>query len=423
MASLVRHSSSLRKVTPEVVSCVQRLLADRQYEMEFHGFLTNHAKHAVIALAGLGASPARIEEYWNSYTSETPYGIRLDPSSTPKDSVVINQDNWIDYVGKKKHFEDMRSFFSAEHSRLGTQETLRQYAPTLLPGSMGALTHAIIHVGWALDAQHTDMTVEGLTYLAYTFVDIHPERFQKTSAESENKDKSSLQSLVRTASECVEHNMESWTQDVLSAEKYSAAAGFHPELASTGLQFKLAKVMEEGHHVLYDIPLWMESLPLDDVLQQLYRAAVLLYLETTGIPEDPKHGNFFVLHLITSLWGLENVIIELPADQQRLALKVFWVGMKAMLIASGRGLPPPASLEKLSIFENEYDNQTRSTSLPIDMDRDAWSWDNSVSRGMLEVEEHNIKLVYVCRDLWERYDKWTGFRVAAALFTETPHVG
>eukprot|EP00039_Didymoeca_costata_P029589 m.25340 g.25340 ORF g.25340 m.25340 type:complete len:108 (+) comp7698_c0_seq1:154-477(+) len=84
MASLVRHSSSLRKVTPEVVSCVQRLLADRQYEMEFHGFLTNHAKHAVIALAGLGASPARIEEYWNSYTSETPYGIRLDPSSTPK---------------------------------------------------------------------------------------------------------------------------------------------------------------------------------------------------------------------------------------------------------------------------------------------------------------------------------------------------
>lgn len=102
MASLVRHSSSLRKVTPEVVSCVQRLLADRQYEMEFHGcpimssylspyndvhvrrFLTNHAKHAVIALAGLGASPARIEEYWNSYTSETPYGIRLDPASTPK---------------------------------------------------------------------------------------------------------------------------------------------------------------------------------------------------------------------------------------------------------------------------------------------------------------------------------------------------
>jgi hypothetical protein len=44
------------------VSVVEQLLNDRTYHIEFNGHLSNHVKHAVIALAGLGASPQRIKD-------------------------------------------------------------------------------------------------------------------------------------------------------------------------------------------------------------------------------------------------------------------------------------------------------------------------------------------------------------------------
>jgi len=53
------------------------LLADERYHIEFNGYLSNHVKHALIALAGLGAPADRIQEYWDQYTSETPYGLQL----------------------------------------------------------------------------------------------------------------------------------------------------------------------------------------------------------------------------------------------------------------------------------------------------------------------------------------------------------
>jgi hypothetical protein len=42
-----------------------KLLSDRSFHIEFGGFLTNHVKHAVVALEGLGASAELIQRYWD----------------------------------------------------------------------------------------------------------------------------------------------------------------------------------------------------------------------------------------------------------------------------------------------------------------------------------------------------------------------
>lgn len=39
---------------------VNQLLNDKTYDTEFNGHLTNHIKHAVIALDGLGIPSSRI---------------------------------------------------------------------------------------------------------------------------------------------------------------------------------------------------------------------------------------------------------------------------------------------------------------------------------------------------------------------------
>jgi hypothetical protein len=41
------------------------LLNDRQYHIEFNYFLTNHAKHAVVALHGLKRPADVIQTYWD----------------------------------------------------------------------------------------------------------------------------------------------------------------------------------------------------------------------------------------------------------------------------------------------------------------------------------------------------------------------
>jgi len=82
----------------KVLNVVETLLNDQSYHIEFNGFLTNHVKHAVVALKGLGASPQRIKEYYDTYGKCTPYGYGLEP---PRPSEhTITQDNWQVYFGK-----------------------------------------------------------------------------------------------------------------------------------------------------------------------------------------------------------------------------------------------------------------------------------------------------------------------------------
>ena len=46
-----------------------------------------------------------------------------------------------------------------------------------------------------------------------------------------------------------------------------------------------------------------------------------------------------------------------------------------------------------------------------------------MEKGIAETEEHNIKLVYIMRELSNRYGGWSGFAEAAMAFTLTPNIG
>ena len=56
---------------------VPKLLADRTFDIEFQSYLSNHAKHAIVALQNIHATDDRIQEWWDAYTQETPYGYQL----------------------------------------------------------------------------------------------------------------------------------------------------------------------------------------------------------------------------------------------------------------------------------------------------------------------------------------------------------
>ncbi len=130
-----------------------------------------------------------------------------------------------------------------------------EYVPTLLPSCVGSLMHGTIHLGWALDSENRWMIIEGLAYMAFSYISCHPERMVPATPGLA-KDTSVLDSFLRIADAWEDDRklLKGWLDATLTDQKYSASSSFHPELAVTGTQFNVAKVLAEGHPLIYETP-------------------------------------------------------------------------------------------------------------------------------------------------------------------------
>lgn len=382
---------------------IEELLNDKSHHIEFNGHLTNHVKHAVVALAGLGAAPEKIKGYYDAYVKLTAYGYGLEPAR-PSD-LVVTAEGWTDLLGRRTGYAAYCDFFDQQEKELGMAEVLRRYMPVLLPGWVGAFTHATIHLGWALDADSRWMAVEGLAYMAFTHVSCHPER---TSRAGHHAGETAVDSLLRVAGVWEEQHdsLQGWVRALLDDTTSESAAGILPELRRSGLQYRIARLLEEGHPLIYDTPAWVEEQDVRTSWEQLYYAVTLLYLS--------QPGDFVLLHLITSLHAMEQIADRLPAERRKDVVRNFWTGMLCVVF-SGADFP---RREKLAALHAAFEDAADGVENPV------WDqeWRLVVARAVEEEEEHNPKLVYVLRKVWDRTGGRSLFRVAAGQFTATPEL-
>lgn len=386
----------------EKISLIDKLLNDQSYHIEFNGHLTNHNKHAVIALAGLGASQKRIEEYYKNYAIKTPYGYGLEPAITSKH--IITQDNWLLYLGKRTSFTSYCQFFDKKEKELGIMNLLNEYVPKLISGWPGAFTHATIHLGWALDISNRCMIIEGLAYMAYSFVSCHPERILSALPESINQEL--IFDSILNIAEIWENKitLQNSVKTIIS-ENYIFNHSIHPELLRSGLQYKIAKLLTEGNPIFYHIPRCIDNQDIHITWQQLYYLVTLLYLYYSG--------DFIILHLVTSLYAIEKIANCMPIEQQKYIAKCFWIGMLSIILA--RGEFPNRS--KLSNLDLTYSNLIDSSDIS-----EEYFWKDIISKAIDEEEEHNPKMVYVLRQIWKASGYHSIFRIAANFFTTTPEL-
>lgn len=381
---------------------IDALLSDQAYHIEFNGHLTNHVKHAVVALAGLGASPQKIKAFYDNYARLTPYGYGLEP---PRASVHdISETNWDRFLGQRTSFSAYCAFFDRQENKLGLATLLKQYVPRLLPGWAGAFTHATIHLGWGLDAQSRWMVIEGLAYMAFTYVSCFPERAVPSGGNAD--DRQAMDSLLRIAGVWENNHdaLKHWVGALLNDTGCENAAGIHPELARSGLQYRIARLLQEGHPLIYQTPAWIDEQEMSASWEELYYAVTLLYLA--------KPGDFILLHLITSLHAMEKIAEHLPDDEKKNAIKCFWIGMLC-IVFSDAAFPKRSKLAALHLTYKEA----------VDVaEHPAWQrdWEQIVARAVEEEEEHNPKLVYVLQLMWKRTGGRSIYRSAAAQFTATP---
>ncbi|MEU5365695.1 questin oxidase family protein [Streptomyces sp. NPDC005925] len=382
---------------------VERLLDDRTHHIEFNGHLTNHVKHAVVALAGLGVDPGRISEYHDNYVTLTPYGCAVEPARQAQRTVT--DDNWLHLLGRRTDFAAYCDFFDRRERELGLPEVLRRYLPHLLPGWAGALQHATIHLGWALDAGNRWMAVEGLAYLTFAHVSCHPERTRPATGRTGEKP---WDSLLRIAGVWEENRQElgTWVEKLVDDTTAAPIADIHPELRRSGLQYRIARMLGEGHPLIHETPAWVTDQDPATSWDELTVLVTLLYLA--------EPGDFLLLHLITSLHAMRHIADALPADQRHDVVRCYWTGILGVLFSRGH-FPKPGKLRALSsLFDTALDD--------VDDPRWAREWDWLVARAVEEEEEHNPKLVYVMRDMWRRSGGMSLYRVAAGQFTATPEL-
>ena len=256
-----------------ISNVMETLLSDQSYHIEFNGFLSNHSKHGVVALNGLGASPQRIKEFYDIYAKRTTYGFGLEPSRPSEHT--ITQDNWKVYFGKHSSFTSYCQFFDQREKELGMEQLLAETMPHLLPGCVGSLLHGTIHLGWALDSGNRWMIIEGLAYMAFSYVSCHPER-ESTATVNSVMEKSVLDSLLHIADawEANQGGLRGWLETTLDDDKYNS--NFHPELSITGTQYDIAKVLAEGHPLIHATPAWIEDQESASIMADLYEAVTLL---------------------------------------------------------------------------------------------------------------------------------------------------
>ncbi|MFC9996872.1 questin oxidase family protein [Nocardia sp. NPDC127526] len=383
-------------MTAEAVAKVADLLDDRSHHIEFNGHLTNHVKHAVVALAAIGAPEHIIRDYYKGYAELTPYGFPLEPQRPS--ALVIDAGNWREFIGQRTHFSAYVAFFDREVAARGISGAVAEYAPELLDGWIGAFTHATIHLGWAIWAEHPGMTAEALAYLAFSFVRVADDEHTPPAADASDP----LESLLRLS--------ESWAQDEIfrgAVESVIADTNsfteLHPELNRSGLQARVAGVAITRIPELTANPAWIHRLPGPERRRQVRRAVTLLYLS--------QPGDFVVLHLITSLFALEVIAdtLDTPAAEDAV-YELFWAGLR-IITAAERKFPTAHKLRELA--------RLYTTDATADTLTGAAEFEVSARRAWLEDEEHNPKLVFVLRAWWDA-DQWSAHRHAAGQFTRTP---
>ncbi len=378
---------------------VEDMLNDRTHHIEFNGHLTNHVKHAVVALAGLGIAPERIKAYHDNYVTLTPYGCPVEPARAPQ--LTIDDDNWVQLLGKRQDFAAHCEFFDRRERELGMPEMLRRYLPRLLSGWVGALQHATIHLGWALDAGNRWMAIEGIAYLAFAHVDCHPERAVTTEAYGVERPKDSLLRIARYW-EDNRQELGAWVQNLVD----DTTSDIHPELLRSGLQHRIARMLGEGHPKIYETPAWVTDQDTDASWDQLAYLVTLLYLA--------EPGDFLLLHLMTALHAMRHIADALPEEQRPEAVKCYWTGILGVLFSRGHFSLPGKLTALDSLFDTAVD----------DVDDPRWNreWEWLIARAAEEEEEHNPKLVYVMRAMWRNTGGRSIYRVAAGQFTATPEL-
>ncbi|WP_112608509.1 questin oxidase family protein (plasmid) [Rhizobium sp. WW22] len=132
--------------------------------VEFPYLLANHAPMVLVALDRMGASPERLDEWYEIYRVANQL-VPAPPAVAP-----IERARWDAALGDRTRESDYRAYFIAEVERLGTDAAIRHYLPRLIQGVAGSALHPLMRLAYAVPNSDTKEVGTALGYWATCYL-------------------------------------------------------------------------------------------------------------------------------------------------------------------------------------------------------------------------------------------------------------
>lgn len=307
------------------------LIKNRKFSPTFHPkVLSNHLSMALIALDKLGASSVQLKEYYETYSSE------LEPEPPLSNTIIIDDSNWINYLGHDGYYQNYLLFFKSSLQLIGIGNTLQKYLQPLIKGISGQAFHCLIRLAYALEIQDKDEIAVSLAFFSCHYLVLTEKRNQSPIS---NNPKQILNKIN--------------TSNQLSGIPISG--------------INITEILKKVVSIPAFDPVidWLEI--KNNMLTEIAALLINLYAATK---------DFIALHMVTATHAMR--IITPYLKDRKEALSYYWQSICAAYVAIGS---PSVSAHSPIIDKFSYEKI---------------SWPLIFTKATTATDEHVIKLVYTC---------------------------
>jgi hypothetical protein len=258
---------------------------------------------------------------------------------------MINPQNWKEFLGKRKYYQDYVDFFENEVKQKGVKRVIKEYFAILVEGISGAAFHPTIHLGYGFEGEYTPNVVDGLAYMSFAFNSLG-------KVNAEHKPANSDPNIILKRVQMERKFDRSMFEGIIHFESRMK---------------KLIDSVGSDYLDQYDlfVPQCSDSNKVIDTLT----------LWTLEIFARTGYRDFFLLHGVTAFRSLKAILNHIDDNSIKLqSLRYFWRAHLCVYIIQRR---PPLN------FNNE---------------REVFiSWDDVITEALTLSDEHVIKVVMVCK--------------------------
>ena len=147
------------------------------FDAEYAGGLSNHLPMALLALARLGATEARLHAFAQTYSRR----LQPAPPHSPWPAGVA----WAARLGERAAWPEYRDLFFDWLLHEHPSEVLRQALPLLMQGCGAAAFHGLIRTAYALQSTRRQELADALAYWACRWLDLGAPQTAGTEDEPE----------------------------------------------------------------------------------------------------------------------------------------------------------------------------------------------------------------------------------------------
>lgn len=360
-----------------------------KYHIEYGGYLSNHFSHGVIAISGIGCPEDRVEKFCLAYRDHEVFGHKLEPPKFEDRKEILNDEELFQILGKKQNYLGITDYLiKVKKEKYGNDscKLMNYYLPKLLDGIVASALHPLISLGYALEVFDEELIIDAMAYMVYSHISLGPlnnsEKLNKTTTEKNYK---TLQEAGL--------NIPAIFKKIRNEGKLSAILEHNKDKPDTNYGPFIKKTLAIVQYGSKQIDEYVKTYLLKDSIYEFVQKDwktfySLLFDDILSIydltAEFHREDDFFILHMVTSLWALGQVAEYLTADM-RYELTVTWL-KAAFGVYVIEGCP------YFEDVKSDYTYKKKDNNIP------SWKEIRDFVNESNENNVHTIKVAFTCLD-------------------------